>query len=160
MNTIEEQLWDYIDGNLSETEAGVIEAEILNNVEFKAKYEELSKLNLAFQKLDLDEPSMSFTRNIMENIALLPAPVAMKTKVDTRIIYSIGGFFILSLLALFGYTVYDANLSWSSFNVAQKFTLEIDHLITPLTTNVFLFMDLILCLVLMDYVLRKKVTHK
>lgn len=53
--------------------------------------------------MELDEPSMSFTRNVMEAVALQPAPVSLKTKVDNQIIFSIAAFFVLSILAMVGY---------------------------------------------------------
>lgn len=156
MNTIEEQLWDYIDGNLNEVQSKAIEEKLSNDVEFKVQYEELLNLNLAFTNLELEEPSMSFTRNVMEDIALVPAPISMKTKVDTRIIYAIGSFFVLALLALLSYAVYIANLSWPALTLPKEFTIDVDQLIKPLTINIFLFVDLIIGLIFLDYILRKK----
>ncbi|RZM07740.1 MAG: hypothetical protein EOO88_51290 [Pedobacter sp.] len=112
MNTIEQQLWDYIDGNLGATEVRAIEEKIHSDAEVKLQYEAFLSLNLAFDKIELDEPSMSFTRNVMESVALEPAPVAMKTKVNTNIIYGIGGFFIMSLVALFGYALFNADIKF------------------------------------------------
>ncbi|RZK48418.1 MAG: hypothetical protein EOO87_20570, partial [Pedobacter sp.] len=103
MNTIEQQLWDYIDGNLDEIQRKNIEEKIESNAAVKLQYEELLNLNFAFSEMELDEPSMSFTRNVMENVALEPAPVSLKTRVDTRIIFSIGAFFVISILGLLGY---------------------------------------------------------
>ncbi|MCX2493649.1 hypothetical protein OQX63_09220 [Pedobacter sp. PF22-3] len=160
MNTIEQQLWDYIDGNLDEFSKKTIEEKIESNAGIKTQYEELLKLNSAFNALDLDEPSMSFTRNVMESIALAPAPVAMKTKVDEKIIYAIGGFFIVSLLSLFGYVLYNSNLSMPKlgFNVTLNFNL--DQYITPTVLYSFLFFDLVIGLVFLDQFLRKKFAQK
>lgn len=160
MNTIEQQLWDYIDGNLDEFSKKTIEEKIESNAGIKIQYEELLKLNSAFNTLDLDEPSMSFTRNVMESIALAPAPVAMKTKVDEKIIYAIGGFFIVSLLSLFGYVLYNSNLSMPKlgFNVTLNFNL--DQYITPTVLYSFLFFDLVIGLVFLDQFLRKKFAQK
>lgn len=160
MNTIEQQLWDYIDGNLDEFSKKTIEEKIESNAGIKIQYEELLKLNSAFNALDLDEPSMSFTKNVMESIALAPAPVAMKTKVDEKIIYAIGGFFIVSLLSLFGYVLYNSNLSMPKlgFNVTLNFNL--DQYITPTVLYSFLFFDLVIGLVFLDQFLRKKFAQK
>lgn len=160
MNTIEQQLWDYIDGNLDEFSKKTIEEKIESNAGIKTQYEELLKLNSAFNAIDLDEPSMSFTRNVMESIALAPAPVAMKTKVDEKIIYAIGGFFIVSLLSLFGYVLYNSNLSMPKlgFNVTLNFNL--DQYITPTVLYSFLFFDLVIGLVFLDQFLRKKFAQK
>jgi hypothetical protein len=160
MNTIEQQLWDYIDGNLDEFSKKAIEEKIESTDEIKAQFEELLKLNSVFNALDLDEPSMSFTRNVMESIALAPAPVAMKTKVDVKIIYSIGGFFIISLLSLFGYVLYNSNLNTPKFGFNTNFNFNLDQYITPTVMYSFLFFDLVIGLVFLDQFLRKKVAQK
>jgi hypothetical protein len=158
MNTIEQQLWDYIDGNLDDSSKKAIEEKIESNAEIKSQYENLLKLNLVFDGFDLDEPSMSFNRNVMESIALVPAPVAMKTKVDKKIVYSIGGFFLISLLALLGYVFYNANLEMPKFDLKVDFNLE--KYITPTAIYAFLFADLVIGLIFLDQFLRKKVAQK
>ncbi len=159
MNTIEQQLWDYIDGNLDEFSKKAIEEKIESDARIKAQYEELLNLNSVFSALDLDEPSLSFTRNVMESIALAPAPVAMKTKVDKKIIYVIGGFFIVSLLFLFGYTIYSSNLSMPKLDFYSNFNFNLDRYITPTVLYIFLFFDLVIGLVFLDKFLRKRI-HK
>ena len=160
MNTIEQQLWDYIDGNLDETQAKAIEQRIESNVEIKAQYEEFLNLNLAFDQLELDEPSMSFTRNVMESVALEPAPVALKTKVNSAIVYSIGGFFLLSLSAILGFVLYQADISFKNFGFGTTFNFNIDQYFTPTLLYAFLFADLVIGLVFLDYFLRKKIMPK
>lgn len=160
MNTIEEQLWDYIDGNLDDFSKKAIEEKIASDAEVRSQYEDLLKLNLVFNELDLDEPSMSFNRNVMESIALTPAPVAMKTKVDKKIIYSIGGFFLFSLLAVLGYVLYNANLEMPQFNLKVNFDFKLEKYITTTTIYAFLFADLVIGLIFLDQFLRKKVAQK
>jgi hypothetical protein len=159
MNTIEQQLWDYIDGNLDESSKKAIEEKIESDAEIKSQYEDLLKLNLVFGEVDLDEPSMSFTRNVMESVALVPAPVAMKTKVDKKIIYSIGGFFVISLVALFGYVLYNSNLSIPNLDLNVDFDLNLDQYISSTTVYSFLFADLVIGLIFLDQFLRKKVAQ-
>lgn len=159
MNAIEQQLWDYIDGNLDGSAKKAIEEKIESDAVIKSLYEDLVKLNSAFGELDLDEPSMSFTRNVMESVATVPAPVAMKTQVDKKIIYSIGGFFVISLLALFGYVLYNSNLSMPKFGFNVNLNFNLDQYITPTVLYSFLFFDLVIGLIFLDQFLRKKM-HK
>lgn len=160
MNTIEQQLWDYIDGNLDESQQKAIEKKIETDAEVKTQYEELLKLNLAFEHIDLDEPSMSFTRNVMESVVLQPAPISLKTKVDKRIIYSISGFFILSILALLGFVLYNTTFTMPDFTAYFSTNLNLEKFITPTSVYVFLFIDLIIGLVFLDYMLRKKLIRR
>jgi len=160
MNTIEQQLWDYIDGNLDATEAKSLEEKISKNAKIKLQYEELLSLNIAFGKIELDEPSMSFTRNVMESVSLAPAPVALKTKVNTRIIYGIGGFFIFSLVALFGYALFNLDFKTTDFDLKLNADFNWEKYISPTVLYSFLFADLVIGLIFMDYLLRKKMATK
>lgn len=159
MNTIEQQLWEYIDGTLNEAASKAIEEKIAADPEIKAQYEDLLKLNSVLGALDLDEPSMSFTRNVMESIAVEPLPIALKTKVNSSIIYAIGGFFVLSLAGILGYVLYLAKPDFSSFTLPEKFNINLDQYLTPTTLYTFLFVDLVIGLIFLDQFLRRKV-HK
>ncbi|GGI26761.1 anti-sigma factor family protein [Pedobacter mendelii] len=159
MNTIEQQLWDYIDGNLNETQRKNIEEKIEKDAEVKLQYEELLNLNSVFSEMEIDEPSMSFTRNVMDSVTLEPAPVSLKTKVDNRIIYGIGGFFVASLLALLSYVFYNSTFIMPDFSRYMSVSFEIDKVITPTSLYIFLGIDLVLGLIYIDYFLRKKLNH-
>ncbi|PWS27854.1 hypothetical protein DHW03_09780 [Pedobacter yonginense] len=154
MNTIEQQLWDYIDGQLEGELKKSIEDKIHSDPQVKLQYEAFLSLNLTLSKLDLEEPSMSFIRNVTEEIASVPAPVSMKTKVDTRIIYGIGGFFVACIFGILGFLAYNTNFTIPSFNF--DLTFDTQKIITPTTINIFLFVDLILGLIFIDYYLRKR----
>ncbi|WP_131539454.1 anti-sigma factor [Pedobacter nototheniae] len=160
MNTIEQELWDYIDGNLNETQVKGIRKKIELDPAVKLQYEELLRLNVTFSEMEMDEPSMSFTRNVMEDIALLPAPVTLKTKVDQRIIYSIGGFFALALVAMFGYILYSSTFSFKDLDFSFKIDLNVDQFLNSTGLYIFLFADLIIGLVFLDYMLRRKSADK
>lgn len=160
MNTIEQQLWDYIDGNLNEIQRKNIEEIIEKDATVKLQYEELLNLNLAFSELELDEPSMSFTRNVIEMVALEPAPVSLKTKVDNRIIFGIGGFFVLSILSLLGYILYNSSFSLPDFSKYFTTEFNLDKYITPTAMYVFIGFDIVIGLIFMDYFLRRKLNNK
>ena len=160
MNLIEQQLWDYIDGILSDAEKKDIESQIASNKDIKQQYEDLLAINSTLNGLEIDAPSMSFTRNVMESIALEPAPVVLKTKVDTRIIYGIASFFVLSILAIFGYVISTTSFTMPNFNLNFSLNFNIENYITPTALYLFIGFDLIMALIFMDYFLRKKLTTK
>lgn len=156
MNTIEEQLWNYIDGNCTFAEKIEIEAKIKTNLQYSALYKELLLVNSELSKLEFEEPSMSFTRNVMEQVNLELKPVALKTKVDNRIIYCIGGFFILSIIAIFGYVIARADVSFK-FNLPQlNLDLYESKIINPTSIKIFLMVDVVLALIYIDSFLRKR----
>ncbi|WP_316735577.1 hypothetical protein [Pedobacter aquatilis] len=160
MNLIEQQLWDYIDGNLDDADRKGIEHLLATNIDIKQQYEELLLVNEVLNGIEIDAPSMSFTRNVMENIALEPAPVVLKTKVDTRIIFGIATFFLVSILGIFGYIISTTNFTVPDFKLNFSVNFNVEHYITPTALYVFIGIDLILALIFMDYFLRKKLVQK
>lgn len=156
MNTIEEQLWNYIDGNCTFAEKIEIEAKIKANLQYSTAYKELLLVNSELNNLEFEEPSMSFTRNVMEQVNLELKPVALKTKVDNRIIYSIGGFFILSIITIFAYVITSADLSFKLDLPQINFDLYENKIINPTSIKIFLMVDVVLALIYIDSFLRKR----
>lgn len=156
MNTIEEQLWNYIDGNCSVAENAEIEAKIDVDIRYSSMYKELLAVQSQLNLLDFEEPSMSFTRNVMDKINLELKPVALKTKVDQRIIYAIGGFFLIAIFAILGYVISMANFT-VSFKLPQiNFSLYESKMINPTSIKVFVMLDVVLALLYLDSFLRKR----
>jgi len=153
MNKIEEQLWNYIDGNCTATEKTEIEAKIASNLQYSTMYNELMAVHNELNLLGFEEPSMSFTRNVMEHVNLELKPVALKTKVDNRIIYSIGAFFGLAILGIF---IYAISITKMDFDFKMPtIDFHLDKLVTSTSIQVFLMVDIALALVYLDSCLRK-----
>ena len=66
---IEQQLWAYIDGISSSEERTSIEKMLQSNHEWKNKYHELMEVHQLMNTAELEQPSMRFTKNVMEKIA-------------------------------------------------------------------------------------------
>lgn len=153
MNTIEEQLWNYIDGNCTAVEKAEIEAKLAIDLRYQEVYEDLLAVNNELKQLDFEEPSLSFTRNVMEKVNQELRPVALKTKIDHRIIYTIAGFFIASILSIFAYAIVISDVNFS-FEM-PKINFNTDKIINPVTIQLFVFIDVALALVYLDSYLRK-----
>jgi len=162
MNTeqhIEARIWDYIDGALSVEENSFVQNLVQTNQEWREKYAELLQVhNLMQESLDLDAPSMSFTRNVMEEISRLQITPASKKYLNQKIIWGLGGFFILTLVGFFIYAFSQA--SWTSdtksvlpFNIES---MNYDKLFNSAYTNVFLMINTVLGLMLLDMYLSAK----
>ncbi|MEJ5993705.1 hypothetical protein WG904_04665 [Pedobacter sp. Du54] len=154
MITIEEQLWSYIDGNCTAEEKIEIETKIAINIQYHTLYQELLKVNEELTKIDLEEPSMSFTRNVMEKVNLELKPVALKTKIDNRIIYSIGAFFAFSILGIFIYAIATSTASFDFKMPTMNF--DAGKYINATTIQIFLLIDVALGLLYLDSLLRKR----
>jgi hypothetical protein len=150
---MEEQLWEYIDGLSTTSERSFIEALIASNQEWRIKYEELLQLNTSIQQnLELDEPSMRFTRNVMEEIAKHQIAPAAKSYINKKIIYGIGGF-LLSLIA--GFLIYAiAQIDWTSTgqsSIPIDFSkLNTGRIFNNNYVNAFMILNIVFGLMLLD----------
>ncbi len=160
---IETRLWDYIDGNASAEERTVIELLIRENAEWKAKYNEVLETHQWMQQVDLEEPSMRFTRNVMEEIAKYKIAPATKTYINGRIIWGIGGFFIAMIVGLIIYVVgqiqWDAagttNLPVDLSKVNESVT-NVSSWYNSSYVTVFIMVNIVLGFVLLDRYLTNK----
>jgi hypothetical protein len=157
MKTIEEEIWTYMDGTCNPREKESIAVKIATDNNYAVTYKELLKLNELLASNDLEEPSMSFSRNVMEAVALEVAPKKLKTKVDNRIILGIGAFFSLSLLSILVYAIAASDISASDFQMPRmNLNINFSQFLTPGLIKIFLFFDLMLALVYFDRLLRRK----
>lgn len=164
MNSIiEQQIWNYIDGTCSEQERLLIESLIESDPVYKAAYLELSALNTYFAQIDTDEPSMSFTRNLMDKVKLEPVPGSLKSLIDKRIINGIGGFFLISITAIVVIVLF--NINWSAPADASSSSLTLPSInyssyINSTVLNCFYMFDIVIGLYFLDTLLGKKLRHK
>lgn len=112
------------------------------------------QLAALLKEMEMEEPSMSFTRNLMDQIDLEIAPVSLKTKVDRRVIIGLSTVFILAMGMVCIYALRNANISYSLPQL--DFDLKIDALLSSTVLKAFLFIDLVIGLLYFDSLLRKK----
>jgi len=158
MNSIEEKLWNYIDGTASPKEQHAISLLIEQDEVYRKKYHELLELNAEFAAIELDEPPMAFTYNVMETIRNENALVPLKSRINNNIIKGIGLFFVLTISVMFIIAL--ASVNWSAgavTSVPVKFTLpNFSHYLSSPLMQGFWFLDLVLALYIFDTYLRKK----
>ena len=162
MNNIEKEVWSYLDGTCTPQERIRIERCIIEDPAYTAMYEELVDLDLQLTKLDFEEPSMSFTRNVMDSIHGLPAPGSLRSIIDKRIIYGIAAFFGLTFIVLFGVLVYSTDWSESSsLQLNYKLPdIKLTGILNSSYINLFYFAYLVLALYFLDVFLRKRLLSK
>src|SRR4030095_3313807 len=102
-NNIDDRLWEFIDGQSSLEETSAIETLIETNKQWKEKYHELLELHQLAQSSTLEEPSLRFTKNVMEEIAKYKIAPATKAYINNKIIWGIGMFFIIMVV---GFLIY------------------------------------------------------
>src|ERR1041385_5493055 len=163
MNTIEEKLWNYIDGTCSDEERKAIKILIAQDEVYRRKYEELLALNQEFSKMEPDEPPMAFTFNVMEAIRAEHAQQPLKAGINKRVIKSISGFFIVSIALLLIYMLSTVHLTPVNISGHVPDSLRLPDIKNYLSKPVlegFLFFDTVLGLFLFDGWLRRKDVSK
>ena len=158
MNTVEEKLWNYIDGSCTTEEQQAIATLIAQDEVYRRKYEELLLLNRELAAMELDEPPMAFTYNVMETIRNEHALTPLKAGINKRIIKGIGIFFVFTISAVLILALSQVNWHADSAGLTlPKFTLPdlSPYFRGPLMQS-FWFLDVVLALYLGDTYLRKK----
>jgi len=162
MNTqlqMEEQLWNYIDGTVSEEEKSFIAQLVATNAEWKDKYRELLEVHdLLNNNLELDEPSMRFTQNVMDEIGKYQIAPAAKNYINKKIIWGIGIFFITTIV---GFLVYGfGQVDWTEPGT-NNYSIDLSKVdwskfFNNTYSNIFMMINAVLGLMLLDMYLGKR----
>jgi hypothetical protein len=158
-NLMEQQLWDYIDGTASAEERSAVEKQLADNRLWREKYRELMDMNELMKNVELEQPSLRFTRNVMEEIAKYHIAPATRKYINNRIIFSIAAFFITSII---GFVVYGiAQIDWSTGQSGAikgiDFTrVDYSRVFNNDLMNIFMMANVVLGLMLLDRYLNNK----
>lgn len=156
---IEETLWNYIDGTMTAEESSFVENLVRMNAEWKAKHAELLEVHQLMQNhIELEEPSLRFTQNVMEEISRLYISPAAQTYINKNIIWGIAIFFITTIVGVLGYAFGQIDWSASSGEVGGYSISNVDwsKLFNSTYLNIFIMVNIVLGLMLLDMYLTKK----
>ena len=158
-SSIQEQIWNYIDGSATA-------AEIIYVEKMLSAYHKQSELHqLLTNETDLEQPSMRFSKNVMDSLAGITPKPATKTYVNKYIIRSIAAFFILTIAATLIYALTQVN--WNTdggntnllpfdLNQISVPQLSIAKYFNSTVLNATLMVTLVLGLMFFDSFLRQK----
>jgi hypothetical protein len=156
---MEMRLWDYIDDLSDTSEKAAVERLIAEHAEWRIKYQELLEVHQMVQVIELEEPSMRFSKNVMEEIAKHHIAPATKNYINQKIIWGIAAFFITAIV---GFLVYGfSQVDWSAGNTESGFGIDftrVDYssMFNNSFVNVFMMLNVILGLMLFDRYLDMK----
>ena len=159
-NNIEESLWNYIDGSMEKKDFDFVEQLLQTNQEWKTKYAELMEVHQLMQdSIDLEQPSMRFTQNVMEEISRLYITPATRNYINKNVIWGIGLFFLTTIIGLLIYGI--GQVDWSQPNSGTIPSMEISNynwgqMFNGTYVNVFIMVNIVLGLMLLDMYLTKK----
>lgn len=156
--TIEDRLWDFIDGASTVDEKSNIERLLESNFEWKAKYHELLEVHQLIQSSELEEPSMRFSKNVMDQIAKLHIAPATKTYINKKIIRGIGIFFILLVVGflVYGFGQVDWDTKGNNSFLENINKVDFNKFFSNTWVNAFMIINVVLGLFLLDNYLSNK----
>jgi hypothetical protein len=154
----EERLWDYIDGTATATEKTVIAQLIESNAAWRAKYNELLEVQQLIQTTELEEPSMRFTKNVMDEIAKLHIAPAAKNYLNKKVIRGLAFFFISIIVGflIYGFGQIDWTVQGDTKMPVDLAKVDYSRIFNNNYVNVFMMINVILGLFLLDRFLANK----
>ncbi len=166
-DAMEMKLWNYIDDTLPANEKAAVEKLLAENQQWKDQYSQLLEVQQLLKESELEEPSLRFTTNVMDEIAKLQIAPATKAYLNKNIIRGIAGFFVVMILAVlfFAFSQTTTASTTSSNTTTDKYINSINwsqFLNTNWITG-FMIVNVILAMFLLDRFLaskRKKFQHK
>jgi TM2 domain-containing membrane protein YozV len=155
---IDDRLWEFIDGQTSNEEGSAIEKLIETNKEWKEKYHELLELHQLVQSSALEEPSLRFTKNVMEEIAKYQIAPAARAYINNKIIWGIGIFFITLIIGflIYGFGQVDWNADSDNKLPIDISKVDYSKFFNNTYVNVFMMINVVLGLMLLDRYLAAK----
>jgi len=159
---IEQHIWDYIDGLSTPAEKQMVEQLLQTDQEWMSVYQDLLGFNETINSTDImDQPSLRFTRNVMDEVAKYKVAPPSSSYINKKIINGIAAFFILSIVGFLIYGIStidfsaqgtmklpDTGIGSINFNWTKYFNSTV--------MNVFLLLDTVAGLMLLDRYLRRK----
>lgn len=159
---MEERLWDYIDGSCNETERKTIDSLIASQAAWKEKYAELLQVNQLLQSAELEQPSLRFTKNVMEQITSAHVAPATRNYINKKVIWGIGAFFGISLVVflVYGFSQTNFNSTGNDKLIPVDFSkVEFSRFFTNEWINAFIMINITLGLFILDSYLRQQKRH-
>ncbi len=157
---MEMELWEYIDGLCNEADRQRIAALITTDKLWQLKFEEINEVNLSLASaMEMEQPSMRFTKNVMEAVANVNIAPATKKYVNNSIVKGIAAFFIISIVSLLGYALASAKWSKEPLGISDKLNIpkvDLSPYFNSSFFNIIIGINVVLGLVILDLVMRRK----
>jgi hypothetical protein len=157
---MEGRLWEFIDGMADASQRSVIEQLIQENAAWRIKYQELLELHQSINMVELEQPSLRFTKNVMEEISRLHIAPAAKNYINSKVIFGIAAFFITVIVGFLVYAI--SQVKWSAASDSKSAygidltNVDYSAIFSNNFVNAFMMLNVLLGLMLLDRYLSNK----
>ncbi|MES2702169.1 MAG: hypothetical protein V4649_05995 [Bacteroidota bacterium] len=156
--SIEMQLWDYIDGHCTPADAIRIAQLIATDEVWRQHYETLSEVHAATaHSMETEQPSLRFSKNVMDAISKAEVAPAAVRYINTRVIKGIAAAVLAVIGSVLGYAL--LHTDWTVTRSTTSINLPNMHAADLLNSgyfNMLIAVNVVLGLVILDKVLRGK----
>ncbi len=154
---IELLLWEYINETCSASDRERISQLVANNPGWHAMYQELTALHASIAgNIESEQPSMRFTKNVMDTIAQTHVAPAARNYINTKLIKGIAGVFICSIVSMIVYTVAQSPEQTGNGAAFGGFKFNTGNQFNSTIFNVSIMVNIIIALLFLDSVLRRQ----
>lgn len=151
---MEGKLWEYIDGLGIIAERAAIERLLMEHAAWRAKYNELLELHQMVMSAEPEQPSMRFSRNVMEEIGKYHIAPATRNYINKKIIWGIAAFFLTVIAGFLIYAISQAapaaTVSGSGFGGVDFNQVDYSRVFSNNFVNGFMMLNIVLGLMLLD----------
>jgi len=154
---IEIQIWEYVDGTCSEADKARIAALIAGDVTWRTKFDEISAFHSGISaSMEQEQPSLRFTKNVMDSIATVQVAPATNKYINKTVIRGIAAFFILTIGSILVYAFATTDYTSPKFYLPKLAPGLVSDLLDSNWFSVVMGINIILALALADTLLRKR----
>lgn len=157
---MEARLWEYIDGLSEAREREAIEQLLAENTKWREKYHTLLEIHQSLDLVELEQPSLRFTKNVMEAITQMHIAPAARQYINQKVIWGIALFFITVIASFLIYGI--SQIQWSAPSQVNSTVLDriadadYGRMFDNTFVNIFLMLNVVLGLMLFDRYLNDK----
>lgn len=151
---MERQLWNYIDGACTASDEARIRGLIAADAKWKALYGKLKALHITASGMEPEQPSMRFTKNIMEAIGHTAIAPPARRYVNPMVVRVIAGFFIIVIALLLVYALGGAVPSGGATTDFPE--ADLGAILNSKVFHAVAWANMVAGMLLLDSLLRKK----
>jgi hypothetical protein len=163
MHEMEARLWAYLHGLADETEQAAIRQLLQSDPAWRLCHDQLMQEEASIRSIGTEGPSMRFTKNVMEQVQALQVAPATKSYVNRKIVYGIGGFFLLLIITTLAYIIPQLDFSQGAGNNLPlnipATDLDWSRYFNNTTLQIFIIIDAFAALFFLDRYLQRKKAH-
>lgn len=150
------QIWNYLDGLCDDEERISIQTHIAIDPVWQQKFREINAIHTELKTtLETEQPSMRFSKNVLDTIAIADVAPAMKKYINYNIIKGIAAFFLITITGMLTLAVMNAKWDTSDIPTPKWDHFHMHFHLNSSIINLAIGISIVLSLILIDAIFNK-----